>query len=153
MSTVEKENRISEATRERETFDRANGPSDNGFNLEDRKEPRFLTFEKPGDKAEGIVAGFLRGTVRGKPAVYIFLVAGGDTSQYVKILATRQLLEKIRTSDSGRFVRIVYQGENQTVQTQGNKMKNFTVQVDSKAPPRTDLLMDTSLLEMLQDEG
>jgi|SRR6478752_1020041 len=121
--------------------------------MEERKEAMLLRFEKPGDKVEGHIAGFLRTQIDGKPAVSIFLAMNERTDQFVKIHATRQLLEKIRTTDSGRKVRITYQGENDQVKTVGNRMRIFTVLIDTRAEPRMDLLMDTSLLEMLQDEG
>lgn len=121
--------------------------------FEERKEPILLKFVNPGDKIEGHIAGFLRGMIGGKPGVAIFISVNERTDQFVKIHATRQLLEKIHTTDSGRRVRITYMGENETVKTVGNKMRNFSVLMDTKTEPREDLLMDTSLQEFLQDEG
>lgn len=121
--------------------------------FEERKEPTLFKFDRPGATIEGHIAGFLRTVIENKPAVSIFLAVNGRTDQFVKIHATRQLLEKIHTTDAGRRARITYQGENETVKTAGNKMRNFSVLVDTKTEPRTDLLMDTSLQEFLQDEG
>lgn len=120
--------------------------------FEERKEPAFFKFQKPGDTLQGHVAGFLRGMIGGKPGVAIFLSVNERTDQFVKINATRQMLEKIHTSDAGRPVRITYERDSE-IKTAGNPMKVFTILVNTKAPVRDDLLMDTSLLEMLQDES
>lgn len=120
--------------------------------FEERKEPVLFKFVKPGDKLEGHVSGFLRGMIGGKPGVAIFISVKERTDQFFKLNATRQMLEKIHTTDAGRPVRIMYQGES-SIKTAGNPMKIFDIQVDMKAPLRDDLLMDTSLLEMLQDES
>lgn len=121
--------------------------------MEERKEPVLFKFTKPGDMIEGYIAGFLRTMIEGKPAVAIFIAVNGNTAQFAKIHATRQLLEKLRTPDTGKKVRITYQGENREIKTAGNPMRIFSVLVDTKAEPRTDLLMDTSLQEFLQDES
>jgi hypothetical protein len=121
--------------------------------FEERKETALFKFERPGTMLEGHIAGFMRITLEGKPAVGIYFALNEKTDQFVKVHATRQLLEKIHTTDAGRRARITYQGENETLKTAGNKMRNFSVQIDTKSEPRTDLLLDTSLLEMLQDES
>lgn len=140
----------------------ATGPNrikDDGFfddvklppGFEERTEVKLFKFERPGSILEGHVAGFLRGTIGGKPSVSIFIALEGKP-RFVKIHATRQMLEKILVSDSGYRVRIIYKGESE-IQTVGNPMRLFSVQINRKEEPRTDLLMDTSLLQMLQDEG
>lgn len=121
--------------------------------FEERKETTLFRFERPGAALTGHIAGFMRTTIEGRPGVDIYFALDGDTSNYVKVHATRQMLEKIHTTDAGRRARITYQGENETVKTAGNKMRNFSVQIDIKSEPRTDILLDTSLLEMLQDES
>lgn len=119
--------------------------------MEERKETTLFKFETVGTVLEGHVAGFLRTIIAGKPGVDIYFALNGKTDRFVKVHATRQMLEKIRTTDSGKRARIKYQGESD-IQTVGSKMRLFKVEVDTKMEPRTDLLMDTSLLEMLQDE-
>lgn len=121
--------------------------------MEERREPALFKFERPGQTIEGHIAGFLPTTLEGKRAVAIFIAVNERTDQFMKIHATRQLLEKIRTTDVGRQVRITYRGEDDAVKTQGNKLRRFDVVVNTASEPRTDLLIDTSLLEMLQDES
>jgi hypothetical protein len=120
--------------------------------FEERKEPVLFKFVTPGDTLIGHVAGFLRGMIGGKPGVAIFISVNERTDQFAKINATRQMLEKIHTSDAGRPVRITYKGES-GIRTAGNPMRLFDILVNTKAAVRDDLLMDTSLLEMLQDES
>lgn len=119
--------------------------------FEERKEHVLFKFEKPGDKLEGHLVGILRTTVKGDNAVAMFFSVNGKTDQFTKIHATRQMLEKIYTGDVGRFIRIVFKG-NSSIQTAGSPMKMFSIQVDTKSEPRVDLLMNTSLLEMLNAE-
>jgi hypothetical protein len=116
-----------------------------------RKQPELFRFEKPGDKLQGHLAAFLRMRIQGKPGVALFFALNDDPNHFVKVNATRQILEKVRTDDVGRKVRITYQGENTEYKTEGNKMRNFLVEI-STLPPRTDLLMDTTFLEMVQEE-
>ncbi|HZU33687.1 MAG TPA: hypothetical protein VFB79_21415 [Candidatus Angelobacter sp.] len=147
--------RITEEQEAKDYFDSKKHPDTSGDFDEfvTRKEPRLFKFEKPGDKITGHLSAFLKTNFQGndRSGVTLFFCVEENTNQFVKVHATRQMLEKISTQDVGRKIRITYQGENTEVRTVGNKMRNFTVEI-SKAPPRTDLLMDTTFLEMVQED-
>ncbi len=119
--------------------------------MEERKDSVLFKFDKPGVEITGHIAAILRTKIEGRPGVDIFLSLNGRTNQFVKIHATRQLLEKVRTTDLGRLVRIIYKGENTEIKTAGNAMRIFQVLVDTKSDPREDLVMDTSLIEMFEE--
>ncbi len=115
--------------------------------MEERKEAVLYKFEKPGDKLEGHLAGIVKTQIEGKGAVDLYFSVREKTDQFVKVHATIKMLEKIRSGDVGRKMRIQYMGENTKVKTQGNPMREFAVAVDVDTPPRTDLLMESSLAQ------
>lgn len=116
-------------------------------NMEERKDAVLFKFERPGTLLEGYLAGIVRGPIQGKPGVALYFVVNDNTSQLVKVNATRQMLEKIRPSDVGRFISIMFESVNK----EARNMHVFNIMVDTRSEPRTDFVMESALLETMVD--
>ena len=119
-----------------------------GLPADERKEPDFIKFDKPGF----LVAGRLlrvdsiavdegrsrasrytveEGVVRGGD-----FVPGGSTVAFLGVYAIDSAL---RTSDIGHFIAIKYEGEDSNVGRNGNNMKKFNIRVSRNVVETADI--------------
>lgn len=93
--------------------------------------PEMFTFERENDTLVGEYLGSEEVNVKGKPATQ-YLIKCGD-GKIRTFLSTYDLSRKMvqipapSAPDRMRVVRIVYEGEDHTIQTQGSPMRKFKV--------------------------
>lgn len=108
--------------------------------MEERKEPRFMKFEKPGDNVMGrllVIEQVEVGETR-KPATRFVVEEGVLRAGYFKadgelvaFLGTYGIDSKLRPSDVQHYISIRYTGSDATVTRNGNAMKVFDVKVSN----------------------
>lgn len=107
--------------------------------MQERLEPEMRQFKQPGDRVEGVLLSIDKVTVQKKPTIqYLCASPGGGRFTF---LATYDLARKLHRGDVGRFLCIEYLGEDTNVQTQGNKLKRFRVEVSKDAVTDDSLLI------------
>jgi hypothetical protein len=87
--------------------------------------PEMFTFERVDDSLLGEYQGPAEVTVKGKPTTQ-YVIKCGD-GKVRTCLATYDLQRKMTQVEVGRQVRIIYEGEDHTIQTQGSPMRKFRV--------------------------
>lgn len=108
--------------------------------MQERQEPEMRQFKQVGDRVEGVLLSIDKVTVQKKPTIQ-YLCAGSEGGRFT-FLATYDIGRKLHRGDVGRFIRIEYLGEDAQVQTQGNKLRRFRVEV-SKESVTDDFLLIT----------
>ena len=101
----------------------------------ERKDPEFVKFAV-GEVIEGILANIERievGTPPKKATRYT--LEDVETGNHFCFLGSYQLDTKLRPKDHGHYVTVRYEGEDKSVNRNGNNMKSFKVCV-SKDPYR-----------------
>ena len=118
-----------------------------GLPCDERKEPDFVKFDKPGfliagrllrvdqiavDEGKSRACRYTveEGVVRGGG-----FVPGGSTVAFLGVYAIDSAL---RTTDIGHFIAIRYEGEDANVGRNGNKMKKFTIRVSRNVVETAD---------------
>lgn len=119
-----------------------------GLPADERKEPDFVKFDKPGlliagrllridpitvDEGRSRASRYTveEGVVRGGG-----FVPGGSTVAFLGVYAIDSAL---RTNDIGHFIAIRYEGEDQNVGRNGNNMKRFTIRVSRNVVENSDV--------------
>ncbi len=111
-----------------------------GVAMEQRKEPKFLTFGPDGVREGSTIEGvFLRIDAIEKDGKKVprFVFAEGEvhegrfepSGERIAFLATADLAQKLLMGDVGHFLQIRYTGEDHNVRRNGNSMKRFDVHV------------------------
>lgn len=102
----------------------------------ERKAPELFQFKAEGEVIDGILIRVDPIMIKDKKTFqpkrvsqYTFQRTSGDV---VKMLGTYDIDSKVMPGDVGRFVEIVYVGENREVKRGNNFMKVFRVQVEDK---------------------
>ena len=120
--------------------------------MEVRKEPEFVTFQKGGDFVGGVLVGVEKIQLKhkdtniSKPAVR-FTLEEIDTGRRLAFLGTYQLATMLRCSDIGKVVAVRYTGKRDTP---NGAMTTFDVQV-SRASPPVRTRMETRFRMMISD--
>ena len=94
----------------------------------ERKEPRFVQFAV-GEVVNGVLVNMEKVTVNGKIAIRY--TVREDDGEFCAFLGTHQLNTKLRPSDRGFYVSIRCEGQDESVQRNGNPMKLFKVLVSA----------------------
>jgi hypothetical protein len=102
-----------------------------GRTLVEREAPELFKFEGVGDFVKGVLMAMDIVTVREKRTVQFTIYDAGD-GKTRKILGTYDLLQKINKDDVGRFVQIVYKGENKEIRKGDNFLRIFSVAFEDK---------------------
>lgn len=110
--------------------------------LTERKTPDLVQFDSRGVAATGYLVKMSavdiqqkdgKGGTTGKTSRTIAYILRDDTGVSVKVHGTYDINQKLSQSDLGKWVEIVYLGENQQAGRQGNAMKEFKVSVDESS--------------------
>ena len=107
------------------------------FNMQERKEPKFITFND-GDVIEGVLVKIDTPTVNGKK-VPRFVLDDGDVEndQFVPsgdrscFLGTWDIMQKLRTTDIGHYVSVRCEGVDKSIVRNGNALRRFKVFVSA----------------------
>jgi hypothetical protein len=105
-----------------------------GFNMIERKEPKFVQFAD-GEVIEGMFVAIEKVVVNGKP-VARFTLMDLESRELVSFLGTAQINQKLRSSDLSHLVRIRCEGTSKDVIKNGNGMKLFKVAVSDIPVPK-----------------
>ena len=105
------------------------------MNMKERKEPKFVKFDKDGEVIEGVLIGVDRPEIGGKKVARFILadvnIGEGDrvipTGDRTCFLGTADLVQKINVQDMGHFFSIRYEGEDHGIKRNGNSMRRFKV--------------------------
>lgn len=102
------------------------------FNMKERKEPKFVQFA-PGEVVEGVLVRIdtMEVGVERKPTAR-FVVRDLDSGEMLAFLGTYDIATKLQRSDVGHVVSVRYEGEDKSVQRNGNAMKRFKVSVSDQ---------------------
>lgn len=96
------------------------------------KEPRMMQFTTEGQSVEGYLLRIERVNVKDKSTIqYVCKDEAGDLFTF---LATYDIARKLRSEHRGRWIMVRYEGEDGSVQTQGNKLRRFKVCVEKENP-------------------
>jgi hypothetical protein len=104
--------------------------------MEDRKEPEFVTFQKEGDSVCGVLVRVEKIQVKRKdtnipkPAVR-FTVEEIDSGRRLAFLGTYQLMTMLRRSDIGKVIAVRYTGKRDIP---SGALTTFDVQVSKGKP-------------------
>lgn len=103
--------------------------------------PQMFQFDKEGAGIEGVLLSIQNVTVKGKTTRQYTL--RDDEGKVWTFLATYDIAQKLTEQHIGHFVFVRYEGEDNNVQTQGNKLRRFKVFVsrarEVTAPRGNDL--------------
>lgn len=109
------------------------------FPMKERREPKFIEFKSDGQVVEGVLVGIDRPEVGGKKVARFVLadvdfdgdrvIPTGDRSCF---LGTADLAAKINVQDLGFYLRVRYEGLDQSVVRNGNAMKRFKISLSEK---------------------
>lgn len=107
-----------------------------GRTLVERPSPELFSFSTPGDFVKGVLSAIDRVEVKGKPTIQFTVDDAAENKTY-KILGTYDLNQKIKKSDIGSFLQIVYKGENKEVKKGDNFLRMFGVAFEEKTHAAT----------------
>ena len=129
-------------TTQESNLNHANG----GIEMEERREPRFQKFEKPGDNVTGrLIKIATQQMVNGPVPRYTVeegVVRGGafvPSGEMVAFLGTYMIDSKLKVSDIDHFVIVRYVGTRTDVERNGNKMKEYEVRVSKNKVETSDM--------------
>lgn len=100
----------------------------NGRELEEILAPEMFSFTAPGETIAGTMLSIDTVTVKGKRVTQYLLRL--DDDRRIQLLATYDLGRKLQIEHIGRFVEIVYIGENKEVRKGENYLREFRVKVE-----------------------
>lgn len=88
--------------------------------------PEQFKFEHVNQQLEGVLLGIERVNVNDKPTLQ-YVMRLDENRKLITFLATYDLQRKIRKEHIGHGLMVKYEGEDSSVQTQGNKLRRFKV--------------------------
>jgi len=112
--------------------------------MEEIVSPAMHTFSSPGDSIAGVLFSIDKVVVRGKTVTqYLLRLDGSD--RRVKLLATYDLAQKLRSEHVGRFVELTFVGENKEVRKGDNCLREFRVRVERPRAQNNPEITDEDL--------
>ena len=101
--------------------------------MQEVKAPEQFQFSDKHRTLEGIYLGDQPVNVKGKETMQYTIE--DERKQRFTFLATYDLMQKIRPEHIGHWMTIIYEGEDNSIQTQGSPMRRFKVGVSKEKEP------------------
>lgn len=101
-----------------------------GRQMDEVSAPVLFQFQAPKESIAGVLVSIDEVNVKGKPVTQYVLRL--DDGKRVQLLATWDLSRKIQREHLGRYIEIVYLGENREVKKGDNYLREFRVSVEKR---------------------
>lgn len=102
--------------------------------MQDRTAPEMFQFNDRDKHMQGVLVNIATVEVKGKETTQ-YTLENPENGKRVTFLATYDLERKIRPGDMGHFLTVSYEGEDNSIKTQGSPLKKFRVQVAKDKEP------------------